>query len=212
MKIEKLKIGNTYYLPVRGCPTSYTYGVLVEIVSKNKVILENKKGNSFSCNTDKLHKSPDKAVRGRKAQERVRREMNEMEQKRKKSLVDKEVQKKVKKLGHSIYSTMDHEKYVVIGYAGLPQPRFDTLEELEIWADKELEKLKERKEEILAKKYKYLCVLCKDGHKEYYTIISFSFNKFEIQCKHFKGNREDIADDKILNKEDVKYMRLKIHK
>lgn len=41
MKIEKLRIGKTYYLPQRGCPTSYTSGVLVEIVSKNKVILEN---------------------------------------------------------------------------------------------------------------------------------------------------------------------------
>ena len=54
MKIEKWRIGKTYYLPQRGCPTSYTSGVLVEIVSKNKVILENKKGNRFSCNTNKL--------------------------------------------------------------------------------------------------------------------------------------------------------------
>ena len=66
MKIEKLRIGKTYYLPQRGCPTSYTSGVLVEIVSKNKVTLRNKKGELFSCSTNKLHKSPDKAVRGRK--------------------------------------------------------------------------------------------------------------------------------------------------
>lgn len=34
MKIEKLRIGKTYYLPQRGCPTNYMSGVLVEIVSK----------------------------------------------------------------------------------------------------------------------------------------------------------------------------------
>ena len=103
MKIEKLRIGKTYYLPQRGCPTSYTSGVLVEIVSKNKVILENKKGNRFSCNTNKLHKSPDKAVRGRKAQERVRHEMNVKKQKDRENLVDKGVQDKIKKLGHSTF-------------------------------------------------------------------------------------------------------------
>lgn len=43
MKVEKLVIGKTYYIPQRGCPTNYASGVLVEIVSKNKVILENKK-------------------------------------------------------------------------------------------------------------------------------------------------------------------------
>ena len=81
MKIENLKIGNTYYLPARYQPYNYTYGILVEIVSKKKVILENKKGQRFSCSTDKLHKSPDKAVVGRKAQERVRKQMNEMKKK-----------------------------------------------------------------------------------------------------------------------------------
>ena len=141
MKIEKLRIGKTYYLPQRGCPTSYTSGVLVEIVSKNKVILENKKGNRFSCNTNKLHKSPDKAVRGRKAQERVRHEMNVKKQKDRENLVDKGVQDKIKKLGHSTFATIEQNKYMVVGYKGVPQPRFDTLEELDKWADDELIKL-----------------------------------------------------------------------
>ena len=130
MKIEKLRIGKTYYLPQRGCPTSYTSGVLIEIVSKNKVTLRNKKGELFSCSTNKLHKSPDKAVRGRKAQERVRHEINVKKQKERESLIDKEIQTKVKKLGHSTYATIEQNKYVVAGYKGVPQPRFDMSLEL----------------------------------------------------------------------------------
>lgn len=34
MKLEKLKIGNTYYIPAKYCPTSYTYGTLIKIVGE----------------------------------------------------------------------------------------------------------------------------------------------------------------------------------
>lgn len=210
MKIEKLKIGNTYYLPARGCPTNYTSGVLVEIVSKNKVILEHKKGNRFSCNTNKLHKSPDKAVRGRKAQDRVRREMNELKQKERESLVDKEVQNKIKKLGRSVYATIENKKYIVRGYK--ETKTFTTLEELNDYAENELKEFEAYQKEIQSKEYKYLCVPCKDGHNEYYTIISISFSKFQIDCKHFKGNKEDIMEDKVLYRDDVKCLALKIHR
>lgn len=210
MKIEKLKIGKTYYLPQRGCPTNYTSGVLVEIVSKNKVTLRNKKGNLFSCSTEKLHKSPDKAVRGRKAQERVRHEMNVKKQKERESLVDKEIQSKVKKLGRSVYSTVENGKYVIRGLER--NQYFPTLEELDEYVEIELKKFEAYKTEIRSRGYKYLCVPCKDGHNEYYTIISISFNKFEINCKHFKGNIKDISEDKILNKNAVKGMVLKIHR
>lgn len=210
MKIEKLKIGNTYYLPQRGCPTNYTYGVLVEIVSKNTVILENKKGKRFSCNVYKLHKSPDKAVRGRKAQERVRREINESKQREREKLVDKKVQGKVKKLGRSVYATMEKEKYVVRGYKG--NKTFTTLEELNNYVDNELKEFKAYQNDIKSRGYKYLCVSCKDGHSEYYTILSISFAKFQISCKHFKGNIEDIMKDKILYRDDVKGLALKIHR
>lgn len=72
--------------------------------------------------------------------------------------------------------------------------------------------LKPQKNRILANGYKHLYVTCKDGHKEYYTIINISFRKFEIFCKHFKGNIEDIIDEKLLDREDVKEFRLKIHR
>lgn len=210
MKIEKLKIGNTYYLPVRGCPTSYTYGVLVEIVSKNQIILENKKGNRFSCNTNKLHKSPDKAVRGRKAQERVRREMNELKQKERESLVDKRVQDKIKKIGHSTFATIEQNKYVVIGYKGLPQLRFDTLEELDKWADDELIKLEARREEIRSKGYKYLKIERKDGKIAYYQNLNFIFTKFKIRCKSFKGDISEIPENELLSRDDVPEMKIEI--
>ena len=210
LKVEKLVIGKTYYIPQRGCPTNYASGVLVEIVSKNKVILENKKGNRFSCNTNKLHKAPDKAVRGRKAQERVRREMNELKRKERENLVDKEIQAKIKKLGHSTYATIDQNKYVVIGYKGLPQPRFSTLEELEKWADNELIKLEVRREEIRSKGYKYLKIEGKNGQVSYYQNLNFIFTKFEIRCKNFKGNISEIQEDKILNRSDVPEMKINI--
>lgn len=210
MKIEKLRIGKTYYLPQRGCPTSYTSGVLVEIVSKNKVILENKKGNRFSCNTNKLHKSPDKAVRGRKAQERVRHEMNVKKQKDRENLVDKGVQDKIKKLGHSTFATIEQNKYMVIGYKGVSQPRFDTLEELDKWADDELIKLEAYREEIRSKGYKYLKIVGKNGQVTYYHQLNFIFSKFKIRCKSFKGDISEIPENELLNRDDVPEMKIEI--
>lgn len=210
MKIEKLRIGKTYYLPQRGCPTSYTSGVLVEIVSKNKVILENKKGNRFSCNTNKLHKSPDKAVRGRKAQERVRHEMNVKKQKDRENLVDKGVQDKIKKLGHSTFATIEQNKYMVVGYKGVPQPRFDTLEELDKWADDELIKLEARRDEIRSKGYNYLKIEGKDGKITYYQNLNFIFTKFKIRCKSFKGDISEIPENELLNRNDVPEMKIEI--
>ena len=210
MKIEKLRIGKTYYLPQRGCPTSYTSGVLIEIVSKNQVILENKKGNRFSCNTNKLHKSPDKAVRGRKAQERVRHEMNVKKQKDRENLVDKGVQDKIKKLGHSTFATIEQNKYMVIGYKGVSQPRFDTLEELDKWADDELIKLEAYREEIRSKGYKYLKIVGKNGQVTYYHQLNFIFSKFKIRCKSFKGDISEIPENELLNRDDVPEMKIEI--
>ena len=76
MKVENLKIGRTYYMPVKHNPTSYTYGELIAITSDRKAVLINKKGEQLTVSPNKLHTRADKAVRGRKAQERVRRELN----------------------------------------------------------------------------------------------------------------------------------------
>ena len=135
--------------------------------------------------------------------------MNEMEQKQKESLVDKEVQKKVKKLGHSTYATIQHGKYVVNGYRG-NQPRFDTLEELRIWADNEWEKWKQRIEEICSKGYKYLKIEDKNGQASYYTHLNFIFSKFIIRCKVFHGDINDIPQNIILNRNDVPEMKINI--
>ena len=210
MKVEKLKIGKIYYLPQRGCPTSYTSGVLVEIVSKNKVTLRNKKGELFSCSTNKLHKSPDKAVRGRKAQERVRHEINVKKQKERESLIDKEIQTKVKKLGHSTFATIEQNKYMVVGYKGVPQPRFATLEELDKWADDELIKLEAYRKEIRSKGYKYLKIVGKDGQVTYYHQLNFIFSKFKIRCKSFKGDINNIPENELLNRDDIPEMKIEI--
>ena len=76
MKVENLKIGRTYYMPAKYNPTSYTYGELIAITEDRKAVLVNKKGEQLTVSPNKLHTRADKAVRGRKAQERVRRELN----------------------------------------------------------------------------------------------------------------------------------------
>lgn len=184
--------------------------MFIRILNNKKVLLEGKNKKLFQCSINKLHKVPYKAVAGYKARERVKQQMNEQKQKEKESLVDKNVQKKVKQLGHSVYATMENDKYVVRGYKQTVS--FNTLEELDSWVDVELIKVETTKNRILANGYKHLYVTCKDGHKEYYTIINISFVKYEISCKHFKGNIEDIIYEKLLDREDVKEFRLKIHR
>lgn len=76
MKAENLKIGRTYYMTAKYNPTSYTYGDLIAITEDRKAVLVNKKGEQLTVSPNKLHNRADKAVRGRKAQERVRRELN----------------------------------------------------------------------------------------------------------------------------------------
>lgn len=208
MKIEKLVVGNTYYIP-HGT-WDYKKGVLIRILNNKKVLLEDKSGKVFQCSADRLHTVPYKAVAGYKARERVKQQMKVIEQRDKENLVDKNVQKKVKKLGHSIYATMEKDKYIVIGYSGLPQPRFSTLEELDKWADDELIKLEVRREEIRSKGYKYLKIEDKNGKANYYQNLNFIFTKFEIRCKNFKGNIGEIPDDKILNRNDIPEMKINV--
>ena len=76
MKVENLKIGRTYYMPAKYNPTSYTYGGLIAITADKKAVLVNKKGEQLTVSPNKLHTRADKAVRGRTAQERVRKELN----------------------------------------------------------------------------------------------------------------------------------------
>ena len=75
-KGENLKIGRTYYMPAKYNPTSYIYGELIAITEDRKAVLVNKKGEQLTVSPNKLYNRADKAVRGRKAQERVRRELN----------------------------------------------------------------------------------------------------------------------------------------
>lgn len=213
MKVENLTVGNTYYVSVtnyKGIATSFKIGKLVEIVNKSSVILEDKKGKQFKCAVKKIHKTADKAVQTKKGKQIARRYMNELKQKEEESLVDKKIQSRIKQLGKSIYVTMVKNKYIVKGYEQVVS--FHTEEELNTWIDIELAKFEITKAEILNKEYKYLCVTCKDGYKEYYTIINISFKKFEIFCKHFRGNIKDLENEKLLMHEDVKGLKLKVHK
>lgn len=63
-------------MPAKYVPTNYTYGELIAITADKKAVLINKKGEQLTVSPNKLHNRADKAVRGRKAQERVRRELN----------------------------------------------------------------------------------------------------------------------------------------
>lgn len=80
MKIEKLVIGNTYYIP-HGT-WNYKKGKLIEILNSKKVLLSDSKGKMFQCSVNKLHTVPCKAVKGYKARERVKQQMKEMEKRK----------------------------------------------------------------------------------------------------------------------------------
>lgn len=214
MKIENLKIGNTYYISTgrsKGVYHTYTYGKLVEIISKNKVLIEKRNGDKVTYRTDLLHKSPVKAVTSKKAKERVKRELREMEQRKAERLVEKHVARKVNRLGHSTYATIKNEKYIVIGFVG-NAPSFDTLEELDKWADEELIKLKERQDAIKARKYRVLKIETKDGNVAYYSKLMFSFGRFEITCRPFKGDISQVDANFILNRDDVPEMKINAKK
>lgn len=116
MKVEKLVIGNTYYITLGNKAHNFKVCTLLEIVGKNSVMLKDKKGKCFRCSANRLHKSADKAVMGSKSKERAMQYMNEKRQKETESLVDKNIQNKVKQLGHSAYATMEKNKYIVRGY------------------------------------------------------------------------------------------------
>jgi len=79
MKIEKLVVGNTYYIP-HGT-WNYKKGVLVKILNNKTVLLKDNRGKVFRCSTDKLHKVPYKAVKGYKARERIKEQMKKIERK-----------------------------------------------------------------------------------------------------------------------------------
>ena len=77
MKIEKLKAGNTYYIP-HGT-WNYKKGVLIKILDDKQVLLKDGKENMFRCAINKLHTVPYKAVKGYKARERIKQQMKKME-------------------------------------------------------------------------------------------------------------------------------------
>lgn len=83
LKIEKLVIGNTYYIP-HGT-WNYKKGKLIEILDSKKVLLSDSKGKKFQCSINKLYTVPYKAVKGHKAKERVKQQMKKMEKKTDKS-------------------------------------------------------------------------------------------------------------------------------
>lgn len=78
MKVEKLVIGKTYYIPHN--TWNYKKGVLIRILEdKKNVLLKDKSGKTFRCSINKLHTVPYKAVKGYKARERIKQQMQEAE-------------------------------------------------------------------------------------------------------------------------------------
>lgn len=209
MKVENLKIGKTYYMPTTGF---YTCGELIKITKDKKAVLKNKKGELITVSPNKLHNRADKAVVGKRQKDAARHAMKAKKQKERESLVDTEIQKKVKRLGHSTYATKEYGKYVVNGWR-LGQERFDTLAELEKWADIEYEKLQCRREKIRSKGYKYLKTTNKkSGESTYYRCIGFAFPKFIIRCKEFRGDYNNIPENLVLKREEVPEMKIDIQK
>lgn len=80
MKIEKLVIGNTYYIP-HGT-WNYKKSKLIKILDSKNVLLSDSNERMFRCPINKLHTVPYKAVKGYKARERVKQQMKEMEKRK----------------------------------------------------------------------------------------------------------------------------------
>jgi len=83
MKVEKLIIGNTYYIP-HGT-WNYKKGVLIGILDSKGVLLKDTKNKVFRCSVNKLHSMPYKAVKGYKARERVKQQFEEIQKRKRKS-------------------------------------------------------------------------------------------------------------------------------
>lgn len=79
MKAEKLVIGKTYYIP-HGT-WNYKKAVLEKVLDGRQALLKDSKGNVFRCPANKLHTVPYKAVKGYKARERIKRQMENAENK-----------------------------------------------------------------------------------------------------------------------------------
>lgn len=91
MKIEKLVIGKTYYIPNGTC--NYKRIKLVEILDSKKVLLSDSKGKVFQCFINKLHTVSYKAVKGYKTREGIKqKEREKRNQEKSKNNVEKEKQ------------------------------------------------------------------------------------------------------------------------
>lgn len=202
MKVTNLKIGKTYYMPVKYQPTNYTSGVLLKILDGNKVLMQDKKGNTFRSNAEKLHNSPDKAVRGKKAQDRVRREMKakieHKKQKQRESLIPKSLQQQIKKLKKGIFGTIENNMYVIKGYS--PSLEFQTLEKMQEWVEQETKEYQHFKEVVISPQYKYLRDVDENGNYLFYTKMSFDFPHRKMRCKNFVGDIGIITEEKTLDR------------
>lgn len=209
MKVEKLKIGNIYFLS--SCSRhSVKLVVLLEIVDSKHVLLRDKKGREFTSNVSKLHTTPDKAVDGRRRKEVAKREMNKqkahMIQKEKESLIAKPIQKKVKELCKKAFATIENDVYVIKGYE--KDLCFATLEELLTWLDSELEQWKRLKSEILLKQYR---ILKKDNHNggyDYFYKLGFDFAHRELGCRRFEGDVSEFAKEQILDSKEISNIKI----
>lgn len=205
MKRENLKLGKTYYYPVANNPSRCHFGVLLGTTRKY-AFLKNLEDEVVTCKMSMLHRTPNKAVVGKYAKMNIGRETKSEKRKAEESLVNAELQQKVKILGHSTYATMKHEKYVICGYIG--SHSFDTETQVERWAEQELEKLEIRKQRITAYNYKLLKYVSKDGMAHYYSITGISFEKFEIYCEMTHQDIDTIDPNEILNRNEVKDFKM----
>lgn len=205
MKVTNLKIGNTYYMQAKYQPTNYTSGVLLEILDGNKVLMQGKNGNTFRSNARKLHNRPDKAVIGKRAQDRVRGEMKAKKehekQKEIESLIPKSLQKQIKKLKSGVFGTVENGLYVIKGYIASLQ--FCTLDEMKEWVEQEINEYQHFKQAVIYPQYKYLKDIDKNGNCLFYTKLSFDFPHRKIRCKKFVGDINVIPVEKILDSKQI---------
>lgn len=199
--IKNLEIGKTYYKP--NGTWNYKAGVLIRVLDNNKsVLLKDKKGKIFRTSISKLQEVPYKAVRGFKARERVKRETEQREkQKAMESLVPQSVQKKVKQLKrkNKAFATIENEKYVVKGYRN--DLKFDTLQELETWVNLELDASVKFRQDILSQNYKFMKAKNEHGEYDYFEKLEFLFPHREIKCKVYYGGKEEILENRTLDKD-----------
>ena len=136
----KFKVGAIWYKARKYSPTEYDAVEILEILSSKRVKVKvlTKKGEIIEMRAENLHKTGDKAVMGKRAQERAKKRMADELNKKIAKGVSQSLIDKIKQLSKNGNIKINRSgKYVVSGVSGFC-PQTDTEKHLEKLIDEKL--------------------------------------------------------------------------